>query len=80
VIRRNRQTGEVSLDPLRWGLIPYWCVDPRSGRRDCRPTGPPVAIVGDIANASSLLVPWLVKCQTNRRHLHHHIIEQPEYF
>ena len=25
VIRRNRRTGEVSLDPLRWGLIPYWC-------------------------------------------------------
>ena len=24
VIRRNRKTGEVSLDPLRWGLIPYW--------------------------------------------------------
>src|SRR4051812_29363428 len=23
VIRRNRRTGEVSLDPLRWGLIPY---------------------------------------------------------
>jgi len=22
VIRRNPQTGEVSLDPLRWGLIP----------------------------------------------------------
>jgi putative SOS response-associated peptidase YedK len=24
VIRRNHHTGEVSLDPLRWGLIPYW--------------------------------------------------------
>jgi hypothetical protein len=23
VIRRNHKTGEVSLDPLRWGLIPY---------------------------------------------------------
>ena len=33
VIRRNRQTGEVSLDPLRWGLIPYWCQDPRGGRK-----------------------------------------------
>ena len=28
VIRRNHQTGEVSLDPLRWGLIPYWCERP----------------------------------------------------
>jgi putative SOS response-associated peptidase YedK len=25
VIRRNHRTGEVSLDPLRWGLIPYLC-------------------------------------------------------
>ena len=31
VIRRNRKTGEVSLDPLRWGLIPYWCKDPTGG-------------------------------------------------
>jgi putative SOS response-associated peptidase YedK len=27
VIRRNHKTGEVSLDPFRWGLIPYWCKD-----------------------------------------------------
>ena len=33
VIRRNNQTGELSLDPLRWGLIPYWCQDPRGGRK-----------------------------------------------
>jgi putative SOS response-associated peptidase YedK len=33
VIRRNRQTGEVSLDPLRWGLIPYWCGDPKGARK-----------------------------------------------
>ena len=33
VIRRNRQTGEVSLDPLRWGLIPYCCGDPKGGRK-----------------------------------------------
>jgi putative SOS response-associated peptidase YedK len=24
VIRRNHKTGEVTLDPLRWGLIPHW--------------------------------------------------------
>jgi putative SOS response-associated peptidase YedK len=24
---------EVSLDPLRWGLIPYWCKDPTGGRK-----------------------------------------------
>src|SRR5262249_12360153 len=33
VIRRNHQTGEISLDPLRWGLIPYWCMDPAGGRK-----------------------------------------------
>ena len=33
VIRRNHKTGEVSLDPLRWGLIPYWCQDPSGGRK-----------------------------------------------
>jgi hypothetical protein len=33
VIRRNDRTGEVSLDPLRWGLIPHWCADPRGGRK-----------------------------------------------
>jgi putative SOS response-associated peptidase YedK len=33
VIRRNHKTGEVSLDPLRWHLIPYWCKDPKGGRK-----------------------------------------------
>jgi putative SOS response-associated peptidase YedK len=33
VIRRNHQTGQVSLDPLRWGLIPYRCEDPKGGRK-----------------------------------------------
>jgi putative SOS response-associated peptidase YedK len=33
VIRRNHQTGEVSLDPLLWGLTPYWCQDPKGGRK-----------------------------------------------
>ena len=33
VIRRARHTGEASLDPLRWGLIPYWCSDPNGGRK-----------------------------------------------
>jgi len=27
VIRRNPQTGERSLDLLRWGLIPHWCAE-----------------------------------------------------
>src|SRR3984893_14743078 len=38
VIRRNHQTGQVSLDPLRWGLIPYWCKDPTGGRKPINAT------------------------------------------
>ena len=33
VIRRNHTTGELALDPLRWGLVPYWCQDPTGGRK-----------------------------------------------
>ena len=32
VIRRNHKTGELSLDLIKWGLIPHWCNDPRGGR------------------------------------------------
>ena len=44
VIRRNHRTGQVSLDPLLWGLIPYWCEEPKGGRKpinakcECRST------------------------------------------
>ena len=34
VIRQNRDTGERSLDLLRWGLIPYWCKE--------KPKPPPI--------------------------------------
>ena len=33
VIRRDHATGERSLDLLKWGLIPYWCEDPKGGRK-----------------------------------------------
>jgi putative SOS response-associated peptidase YedK len=33
VIRENHRTGERSLDPLQWGLIPNWTSDPRGGRK-----------------------------------------------
>jgi putative SOS response-associated peptidase YedK len=33
VIRQNHQSGERSLDLLKWGLIPYWCKDPKGGRK-----------------------------------------------
>jgi SOS response associated peptidase (SRAP) len=29
----QNDTPEVSLDPLKWGLIPYWCKDPKGGRK-----------------------------------------------
>jgi putative SOS response-associated peptidase YedK len=31
-IRRHRQTGECSLDLLRWGLLSNWCKDPKALR------------------------------------------------
>jgi putative SOS response-associated peptidase YedK len=33
VIRRNHETGQLSLEPLRWGLIPHWCKDAKGGRK-----------------------------------------------
>jgi hypothetical protein len=33
VIRQNHNTGERSLDLIKWGLIPHWCTDPRGGRK-----------------------------------------------
>jgi putative SOS response-associated peptidase YedK len=33
VIRQNRETGERSLDLLRWGLVPSWSADPKGGPR-----------------------------------------------
>ena len=31
MVRFNPDTGERSLDPLRWGLIPHWAKDPSIG-------------------------------------------------
>jgi putative SOS response-associated peptidase YedK len=33
VIRRNHRTGQLSMDPLRWGLIPHFCDDPKGRRK-----------------------------------------------
>jgi putative SOS response-associated peptidase YedK len=33
VIRRNPDSGAITLDPLRWGLIPHWCKDEKGGQR-----------------------------------------------
>jgi putative SOS response-associated peptidase YedK len=33
VIRENHETGERSLDLIKWGLIPHWCQDPKGGRK-----------------------------------------------
>lgn len=29
----GHDTGQLSLDPIRWGLIPYRCDDPKGGRK-----------------------------------------------
>lgn len=49
VIRRNHATGQVSLDPLRWGLIPYWCKDP--GRKPINAKCETVAILPSFREA-----------------------------
>jgi putative SOS response-associated peptidase YedK len=41
VIRRNHKTGEVSFDPLRWGLIPYWARTRRVGASRSTPNARP---------------------------------------
>ena len=33
IIRQNHKTGDRSLDPIKWGLIPHWCTDPKGGRK-----------------------------------------------
>jgi putative SOS response-associated peptidase YedK len=33
VIRENHKSDERTLGPLRWGLIPHWCEDPKGGRK-----------------------------------------------
>jgi putative SOS response-associated peptidase YedK len=33
IIRENHDTGERSLDMIKWGLIPHWCKDPKGGRK-----------------------------------------------
>ena len=33
VIRENHEISERSLDLIKWGLIPYWCKDPKGGRK-----------------------------------------------
>ena len=30
-VRHNPKTGERALDLLRWGLVPHWAADPKSG-------------------------------------------------
>ena len=48
VIRRNHKTGERSLDALCWGLIPYWCRDPKGGRKPINAKAETVAIAADV--------------------------------
>jgi putative SOS response-associated peptidase YedK len=33
VIRKHPKTGECQRDRMTWGLIPYWCKDPKGGRK-----------------------------------------------
>ncbi|MGO9636037.1 MAG: SOS response-associated peptidase family protein, partial [Steroidobacteraceae bacterium] len=44
VIRRHHQTGEVPLEPLRWGLVPYWCRTRKAGASRSTLSARPCAI------------------------------------
>src|SRR6478609_9204419 len=45
VIRQNHKTSERSLDLIKWGLIPYWCQDPKGGRRPINAKAESVAML-----------------------------------
>ena len=55
VIRRNHKTGEVSLDPLRWGLIPLLVQGPRgraqADQRQVRDGARPADLPGRLPQA-----------------------------
>jgi putative SOS response-associated peptidase YedK len=61
VIRRNRQTGEVSLDLLRWGLIPHRCRDPDGGRKPINAKAETVAQLPTFRDGSSSWVSTRLK-------------------
>ena len=51
VIRENQQTGERSLDLLRWGLIPHRCSDPAGGRKPINAKAETVATLPSFRDA-----------------------------
>src|SRR5438309_2041059 len=53
VIRRNHNSGAVSLDPLRWGLIPYWCTDPKGDQCQVRDGAGSAHLSGPTASAAA---------------------------
>src|SRR4051794_1698731 len=65
VIRQNPQTGERSLDLLRWGLIPYWCKD--------KPKPPPIN-----AKAETVIEPGAVNWMQAGRGIVHSERTSPE--
>lgn len=51
VIRENHRTGERSLEPLRWGLIPHWTREARPQRRPINARAETVARLRSFADA-----------------------------
>ena len=49
VIRENHKTRDRSLDMIKWGLIPYWCQDPRGGRKPINAKAESVAKLADVS-------------------------------
>jgi putative SOS response-associated peptidase YedK len=53
VIRQNHQSGERSLDLLKWGLVPYWNKDPKGGRKPINAKAETVATLPTFREAYS---------------------------
>ena len=43
--------GERSLDLLKWGLVPYWCTDPKGGRKPINARSETVATLATFRDA-----------------------------
>jgi putative SOS response-associated peptidase YedK len=70
VIRENHNTGERSLDLLKWGLIPYWCTDPKGGRKPINAKSETVATLPTFREAyrrRATMSPEILPSSTHRR-------------
>ncbi len=51
VIRRDEKAGDISFQPLKWGLIPLWTKDDKGGRKSINAKAETVAILPSFRSA-----------------------------